>query len=279
MNEKGLTVLNTIVENFGSDIISEVVSCKDKKVLNDFYDDIIKACDDNGIRFYDKKDYKDHVAYAIAVGWRWMIKSENLIVIHDSLLPSYRGFSPLVSMLINKEERIGVTALFAEDTYDTGPIIEKFCTKIRYPIKIQDAIKAILPLYRTAATHIIENILNGTLTGEKQNNILASYSLWRDEEDYFIDWNKSADYIRRFVDAVGFPYKGAKSHMNEKTVRILDVEEVDDVKIEGDRAVGKVIFMRDGKPVVVCGNGLIKINKMAHEDGRRAEIKSFRTRF
>ena len=45
-----------------------------------------------------------------------MIKnSENLIVFHDSLLPKYRGFAPLVSQLINGEEYLGVTAIFTND--------------------------------------------------------------------------------------------------------------------------------------------------------------------
>jgi methionyl-tRNA formyltransferase len=51
--------------------------------------------------------------FNIAISWRWMLKVSNLIVIHDSLLPKYRGFSPLVNMLINGEDTLGVTVLFA----------------------------------------------------------------------------------------------------------------------------------------------------------------------
>ncbi|GJM73208.1 hypothetical protein HMSSN036_54240 [Paenibacillus macerans] len=61
---------------------------------------------------------------------------------------------------------------------------------------------------------LVDKIASDILQGKKiigfpQNEKEASYSLWRDEEDYLIDWSMDSEYVHRFIDATGFPYKGA----------------------------------------------------------------------
>ena len=87
----------------------------------------------------------------IVAGWRWLLPStEKLIVLHDSLLPRYRGFNPLVSQLIDKEERLGVTAFFASDRYDCGDIINQPSIKVSYPLKINEAIERVCNCYQVS---------------------------------------------------------------------------------------------------------------------------------
>ena len=82
--------------------------------------------------------------FSIAVAWKWLIKQKDiLIVLHDSLLPKYRGYLPLVSQLINGEKEIGVTSFFANDKYDEGDIIYSSKIDIKYPITIEQAINQI----------------------------------------------------------------------------------------------------------------------------------------
>ena len=269
MGEKGLIVLKHIFSY--NSIISGVIASKDKNVQNDYYDEIRHFCAESGIRFYDKSENPTlESKYLLAIGWRWMIPQSQhtqLIVMHDSLLPKYRGFAPLPNMLINHETTIGVTALFASDEYDKGDIIQQKSIEINYPIRINDAISLVSRLY----ADVVSSILGMILTRDKipslpQNESEASYSLWRNEEDYAIDWTKDATYIQQFVYSLGFPYKGASTQVDGVKYRILDCELVADVKIE-NRDPGKVIFMKDGYPTIVCGSGLLKITKMKTEDG------------
>ena len=67
--------------------------------------------------------------------------------------------------------------------------------------------------------------------GYKQNHSNATYSLWRSQEDYFIDWSQSATQIKRFIDSVSFPYSGACTSINNITYRVLEGEVIDDVII------------------------------------------------
>ena len=199
---------------------------------------------------------------------------------HDSLLPRYRGFAPLVSALVNGDEHIGVTALFASDEYDKGPVIGQEAVHIAYPITISQAISRILPCYEKLAVDITQRLLQNEAISYPQDETLASYSLWRDDEDYFVDWTWDAKRIQRFVDAVGFPYKGAATTIDGQLFRIRECEALPDVNIE-NRDVGKIIFSTDGLPIVVCGNGLLKVQRLTL-DGSEAcvlPLPRFRTRF
>ena len=109
MNSKGLFVLKSFIEKFGANAIGYVVCEQDKAVQYDGFQAIKKLATNNNILFYPRAQFdveieKKFSGLKFAIGWRWLIKNEtNLIVFHDSLLPKYRGFAPLVNSLINKE--------------------------------------------------------------------------------------------------------------------------------------------------------------------------------
>jgi methionyl-tRNA formyltransferase len=283
MTRKGFKVLETLGRDF-RELIDFVVTQPDKSVQDDYYAEIRELCAHLNIPCYDRRDdYQVTSRYAIAISWRWLIDPQDttLIVFHDSLLPRYRGFNPLVSYLINGEPEIGVTALFASEEYDRGDIIGQVASEIAYPQKISQAIEIVSDDYAELAAQIAGEIKRGgKLVGTPQNEKEASYSLWRDEEDYRINWTLSAREIRRMVDAVGFPYKGASTLVNDKLARIFDVETLDDVIIE-NRVPGKVIFIRQSFPVVVCGEGLLKIKTLfdAETGESLIPLRSMRSRF
>jgi len=274
MSYKGYYVLQKILSEFDHLVVDKIISSRDNKVEKDFYVEIRDLSVSFGIQFFDKNDlFVIDTEYIVAISWRWLIKTEKqLIVLHDSLLPRYRGFSPLVNCLINEEKTIGVTAIIANNEYDTGDIIDQRELGIKYPIKIFEAIEILTPLYFEIIRDIISKIIiSKPLIGKKQEESLCSYSLWRDEDDYKIDWREKATYIRRFIDSVGFPFLGASSYMGNKKVRIAEAEEFNDVKIE-NRIPGKVIFIKNGNPVVVCGNGLLLLTKVNEETSGKSAL-------
>ncbi len=286
MNSKGYYVLKNFIEKFGTSSIDYIVSSEDKNIQKDFFDEIKSVAQKENIKFFSRFDdfvniEKSFLGYKFAIGWRWLIKDEkNLIVFHDSLLPKYRGFAPLVNCLVNNEKTGGVTALFASSEYDKGDIIAQKSFKISYPIKINEAIEKIEPLYFELVDEIYSKIQNDyALKATKQDEGAATYSLWLDSEDYFIDWSWSAKKIKRFVDAVSYPYDNAKANLNGEIIKFIDVEIVEDVLVEHrDRHIGKVIFIKDGIPIVVCSDGLIGLKEIRDKDDNEMFI-NFRSRF
>ncbi len=284
MTEKGFFVLQSFLRDFDKQNVEAVVIGRDKNVVNDYSEKIKKLCEQTNISYYYRQDeyqFKANVIFAIS--WRWIIKDfENIIVLHDSLLPKYRGFAPLVNCLINGEKKVGVTALNASESYDCGDIIAQKELNIDYPIKIYDAIQRISPLYYELIKDIAEIYFSGKeLNSYPQDNSKATYSLWRDKSDYRIDWSEAADKIRRFIDAVSYPYEGAYTYVEKHKVIITDAEVFEDVTIE-NRQPGKIIFMDDNNPVVVCGKGLLKIKHMVTEENTQKNpftLQKFRSRF
>jgi methionyl-tRNA formyltransferase len=283
MTQKGLDVARALFEHHPG-LVATVVTARDASVAKDYRDEIAALCGAAGVPCFDRNDaFTLGTPYAFAIGWRWLIatSTSRLVVFHDSLLPRFRGFNPLVSALLNGESRLGVTALFASEEYDRGDVIAQASCDIAYPMLVRDAIDRLVPLYQRLAVDIAGHIRRGdALVGTPQDEATASYSLWRDEEDYRLDWTRSAGELRRHVDAVGFPYQGASTLVDGKLARILRAQDLPDVRVE-NRVPGKVIFVSDGVPVVVCGHGLLRVHSLV-DDATKASLlplRRFRTRF
>jgi methionyl-tRNA formyltransferase len=284
MSLKGFKSLNSFINAFGIQNIDFVVSSKDQKVENDYYNDIEQLCRKSGIPFYNRNQKFDvKSTYAFAISWRWLINLEHtkLIIFHDSLLPKYRGFAPLPTAMINGDNDIGVTALIASEEYDKGEILLQQAIKISYPLKIETAINLISECYVELMLLLSKKIIsNEDIVSMPQDEKQATYSLWRDENDYSIEWSADAKFIKRFIDSVGYPYRGAFTFMNNQKVRVLDANVINDVTVEL-RQEGKIIFVNDGRPVVVCGKGLLQINELISDEDKTnlLPINKFRTRF
>lgn len=277
---KGFYVLQEILKSVFAECIECVVCARDKG-QKDYYGEIYQLCVKNQIIFYDRGQIElEDKKYIFAIGWRWIIKSNGkILVLHDSILPKYRGFNPLVSALVNGDKNIGASLLFGENEYDSGDILMQKSIEIDYPITIWDAIQKIARLYVEIVIDYLKKHHNQQLmNGIPQNSDDASYSLWRDSWDYFINWEWDCYKIERFINAVGYPYDGAKSYLNGRIVRILEARSYADVKIV-NRDCGKIIFIKNGNPVVVCKKGLLEILKIVDNNNKVILIDKIRLRF
>lgn len=282
MNPKGHHVLDALIRHDFHGHIAAVVGAQDSGIKDDRFEAIRERCLSYGIPWFPRAAFSGMEAdYTFAIGWRWMLPSTPpLIILHDSLLPKYRGFAPLVSALINGEKELGVTALFAAAEYDRGDIIAQKSIAVEYPLTISRAIDMVSEVYSDIVIEIM-NLLrrDRSLPRRTQEEAQATYSLWRDDSDYEVWWDWDAPRIERFVNAVGYPYEGARTWLHDKAIRLVRVTALDDVFVE-NRTSGKVIFVRDQKPIIVCGRGLIRIDEaILEETGQSAlPFPSFRIR-
>jgi methionyl-tRNA formyltransferase len=216
----------------------------------------------------------------LAVGWQYLIPgASNLIVLHDSLLPRFRGFAPTVTALIRGETSIGVTAIRAVREIDSGPIICQRRLDIVPPISIEQAFKSLASCYTACLEEVYRLGLDALTTGEPQDESEASYSIWRDELDFSVDWELSANEIQRHILAVGYPYQGARTICNGTEFKILSAEVIDDIRFE-NRQPGKVWrFLESNCADVVCGSGMLRIVLSDPQDPTRPTVKKLRTRF
>ncbi len=279
--KKGLSCLQGAVSSHGPQIIAGVLIGKDPNVLDDFSTAILEYCNLQKIpTAVFPSLLNSPFLMAIAAGWQRLIHdvpAEKLIVFHDSLLPKYRGFNPLVTAVLNQDSTVGVTALRGEARYDEGDIYLQKSVAVKYPTTIEKVIEDVASLYAILAAEIAMRIVAQTLTAKSQDENKATYSLWRDEEDYRIDWCQDAKKIEHFVTCVGFPYKGASFIAKGNLYRLSAATAVDDVQII-NRTPGKIIYFVENKPVVVCGRGLLRLDAFQDDTTGSEKNLTLRTR-
>lgn len=262
-------------------IITSVRILPDAGVLNDPYDSMLQLVQKHELNLVSR-DYRIFDSEALAVGWKYLIQAphQRLFVVHDSLLPKYRGWNPLVTALQNRDPEIGVTLLLADEKIDHGLIVDQRSISVTYPQKIAEAMQVIEEKIKDIVTFLLEQPDRTNLQMQTQVEDSATYSIWRDEEDYRIDWTKSADDILAFIDSVSFPYKGATTSLNGENVRVFSARVVSELLIV-NRTPGKVWKIENGNPTILCGRGLLELQEYLFEDQTRgsSRLKSLKNRF
>lgn len=287
MNNIGFLVAGFKGANFVEKIcalcnVAFISTYKVKGTYDDSYDRIKKFCKENNFTFTERSDINNELRKAdliFIVGWQYIIEpvDERFVVFHDSLLPKYRGFAPTVTALIQGEEKIGVTALRPSELADYGPVYSQKSVEITYPIKIKDALLLLNDCYVEIGIELLDRIVKGSLTCNQQNESESSHSIWRDEKDYFIDWQWPSDRIARFVDAVGWPFAGARTLFRGMEI-IIDDAEVANELIFAERHPGKIWSLDKGLPVIVCGKGMLRILSARDADGNKILFNKLRER-
>jgi methionyl-tRNA formyltransferase len=279
VGEKGRYILeNLLNENL---IPSFVVSYKDKNVIDDAFNRIFNLCIEKHITFLLKKDIKplkllEIVDKVFVIGWQFLLKEnlEKFIILHDSKLPEYKGWSPTVNYLIDGKDYLAVTAFEPTIKLDTGNIYTQEIVKIKYPMKIEKALEIVGNLCVIAIKKIIrENPTPYLMEGKE------SFCIWRDYNDYFINWHLPSHVNKRFVDAVGYPFAGAKIKYLNTILTVLECELVEEINIIGRSThIGKIWSLLDDQPTVICGTGLLKLTKVVNDENIEYKFKKLKER-
>jgi methionyl-tRNA formyltransferase len=165
---------------------------------------------------------------------------QGILVIHPSLLPQYRGASPVPAAIKNGDTKTGVTILRMDEKMDHGPIVTQFKEDI-IPSDTSDVLRN--RLFAKSAEVLVETItpyLKGKIKPKKQDDESATYTKLVTKQDGFIDLKlKSASEAERFIRAM-FPWPGAWTYLpNQKRLKLLkshienDKLVLDEVQLEG----------------------------------------------
>ncbi len=140
--------------------------------------------------------------------------------IHPSLLPKYRGPSPIQTAILNGEKTTGITLMLMDEKMDHGPIIAQKQTPIA-PSDTYQTLEEKLAL--AGADLLIETLsqyLQGKIKPKPQDESQASYTKILTRQDGQINWQKSALEIERKVRAY-YPWPGTWTELDGLRVKIL----------------------------------------------------------
>ena len=157
-----------------------------------------------------------HFDLMFVISWRYLIPPTvytrtrlGSFVVHDSLLPSYRGFSPTVWAIINGEEQTGVTLFEIAPDVDSGDIIAQAPVHIGQDDTIANVMERVTVTYLRLLEENITALLNGTAQRRPQDHSQATFTCKRLPEDNQIDWTQPTKYIYNLIRATTTPYHGA----------------------------------------------------------------------
>jgi methionyl-tRNA formyltransferase len=187
----------------------------------------------------------------LVAGWYWRISSaitqrKRIVGIHHSLLPKYRGGSPLVWALMNGDE-IGTSLFSLTGEMDAGVIWgqQKVDQGDGY-------IGEALERCNEAAIQLLPRLLDPKSKPIEQDHSAATWCLARQEQDGKIDWSQPATVVVRAIRAQSHPYPGAFTMSEGQQVRIWRASRPG-ITYFGPpgRVIGDLVICGDNEPVLV----------------------------
>jgi methionyl-tRNA formyltransferase len=198
--------------------------------------------------------------------------------VHPSLLPRWRGPSPIQYTILNGDEKTGVTIIKMTEKVDSGPIIAQkelssLIGKETYEILHNQ-------LAELGAKLLIETIpkwIKGEIEPKPQDESKTTYTKILTREDGKIDWKKSAEDLERQIRAFNpWPESFAFWSKNKEKIRIkilkARVLKIIDSKIY---SIGKTLIAPQNELCVQTGRGFLIIEKLQPEGKKEMFSEDF----
>lgn len=187
------------------------------------------------------------------------------INIHASLLPAYRGAAPINWVLLNGEKLTGVTSMQMSEGLDTGDMLIKRTVEIGENETYSQLYNRLSEIGGEVLMETIEGLVAGTLSPEKQDDSLSSYSPMIRKEMSALDLTRSAAEVHNIIRGVtGFTTLGGKR------LKVFASEIAEDV------AAGEPGTIADPERFAVsCGDGVIIFNEVQLEGSKRMKTADF----
>ena len=192
--------------------------------------------------------------------------------IHASLLPKYRGSSPIQWAVINGEEKTGVTVQQMNEGVDTGDILytkELFLDPKETGESLFDRLAVL------GAEAIVETLAlleEGKITPIPQKEEDATHTVMLSKALGKIDWTKEAVEIERLIRGLN-SWPSAYTSFMDKQLKIWDAD-VCTEKLSGEE--GTILKVEKDRFAVACGNGsALWINELQLEGKKRMHTRDF----
>lgn len=196
--------------------------------------------------------------------------------IHPSLLPKYRGASPIQTAILNGDKETGITIILMDEKMDHGDIVAS--SKFKVPgskITYNELSEKLADLGADLLIKTLPNWIEGKIKPRPQDHSKATFTKIIKKEDGKIDWNKSAEEIERMMRALD-PWPGTftslKSKVKSQKLKVLKAEAL---KENADKKVGEVFLTDDKKLAIQTGNGILILKQVQLEGKKMMPAKDF----
>lgn len=200
------------------------------------------------------------------------------INIHASLLPKYRGASPIQGVILNGEKETGITIMQMDRGLDTGDMLLQRVV----PIAEKETGETLHDKLRLAGAELIVEALpaieQGKLKPVKQKEEDACYVTTIQKSMGKIDWSLDASAIDRLIRGLN-PWPSAYTYYDKKTLKLWESEPMDDAgeagEVGAERSAGRIERVEKDAFYVETGKGMLKITEVQLEGRKRMKVKDF----
>lgn len=201
--------------------------------------------------------------------------------VHASLLPKYRGSSPIQWSIINGDEKTGITIMKTVKAVDAGDVLLEKETEIGKKETAGELFDRLAILGGEAIVEAISLVENGKATFTPQDESKVTHCSMINKGEGLVDFSKSAKEIDCFVRGMT-PWPSAYTHIGEKTLKIFDVEKVElsDLQKSNDQfenaKFGEVVLADKNHGLIVkVADGFIRLHVIQLEGSKRMEDTQF----
>lgn len=193
--------------------------------------------------------------------------------VHGSLLPKYRGASPMQSAIINGDKVTGITTMFMAEGLDTGDMLLKAECEIAENDNFEDIHDRLGLLGAELLCKTVDGLKAGNITPVPQDHSLATHTAKILKEDCEIDFSKDCDTVHDLIRGLS-PIPLSFTHTPDG--KLLKVVKSAICERESENAeCGKVLSLDNGRIRVACARGSVNILTVLPEGKGRMNAADF----
>lgn len=195
------------------------------------------------------------------------------INIHPSMLPKYRGPSPIPSAILNGDYNSGVTLMKLDTGMDTGPIIAQEKFLIHPSHNTSDLTKILFTLGGKLLAKILPDFACGNIQATPQNEEKATATIKIKKTDGLINWSNTSGYIKKQIKAFT-PWPGTYTFWQGKRIIIHNGNEYQ--KNVDVKSTPGTIYQLPNKSIgVVTSTNFLELKKLQLEGKKVLSIEEF----
>lgn len=141
---------------------------------------------------------------------------------HTSLLPKYRGASPVQSALLHGETQTGITIMLMDAGMDTGPILQQESVAILPTDRTPEVEQKLATIAIPNLTKALRGLATGTLTPTPQDETVATTCGKLERDSGHLNWHQTTEHIYNQYRAY-YPWPGIWTLWNDKRLKLLDI--------------------------------------------------------
>ncbi len=186
--------------------------------------------------------------------------------IHASLLPKYRGASPVQHALINGDQETGVSIMRMVEDMDRGPIFHQKSYTIPDGMKSDALMQALSYVAADILPDTLDYIYAGELEALPQVEEHATYVSLLDKNSGAINWNASAQELENLVRGT-YPWPAAFASYQDKRIKILTAQAYSEtiysyLGLQDRKLIGQLISIQDKRLWIQTKNGVLAIDEI-----------------